>query len=211
MPGTPTYPKDLDRLHTNPLFLGIRYGNLWGRDLGVDAQKPEFLSGLKLLAERGLVLDSANPNPALIRAIAGVADHLPDLRIVIDHLPTGRVPSEAAARDEYWSLLRQLAKNKNVFAKLSEVAAAHIEEAGGPFNAVAPNPVTNAEFTHALGAALHRPTSLPAPIFALKLVLGEGASVVTTGQRVLPERIVAERGFAFTYPRLDGALAALLS
>jgi L-fuconolactonase len=132
IPGTPTYPKDLDRLHTNPLFLGIRYGNLWGRDLGVDAQKPEFLSGLKLLAERGLVLDSANPNPALIRAIAGVADHLPDLRIVIDHLPTGRVPSEAAARDEYWSLLRQLAKNKNVFAKLSEVAAAHIEEAGGP-------------------------------------------------------------------------------
>jgi L-fuconolactonase len=132
IPGTPTYQKDLDRLHANPLFLGIRYGNLWGRDLGVDAQKPEFLPGLKLLAERGLVLDSANPNPALIRAIAGVADRLPDLRIVIDHLPTARVPSEAAAREEYWSLLRQLAKNKNIFAKLSEVAAAHIEEAGGP-------------------------------------------------------------------------------
>ncbi len=131
IPGTPGFQKDLDRLHANPLFLGIRYGNLWGRDLGVDAQKPEFLAGLKLLAERGLVLDSANPNPALIRAIAGVADHVPDLRIVIDHLPTGRIPSDAAARDEYWSLLRHLAKNKNVFAKLSEVAAAHIEEAGG--------------------------------------------------------------------------------
>jgi L-fuconolactonase len=132
IPGTSTYEKDLDRLHANPLFLGIRYGNLWGRDLGVDAQKPEFLSGLKLLAERGLVLDSANPNPALIRAIAGVADRVPNLRIVIDHLPTARVPAEAPAREEYWSLLRQLAKNKNVFAKLSEVAAAHIEEAGGP-------------------------------------------------------------------------------
>jgi L-fuconolactonase len=132
IPGTPTYEKDLDRLHANPLFLGIRYGNLWGRDLGVDAQKPEFLSGLKLMAERGLVLDSANPNPALIRAIAGVADRVPNLRIVIDHLPTARVPAEAPAREEYWSLLRQLAKNKNVFAKLSEVAAAHIEEAGGP-------------------------------------------------------------------------------
>jgi L-fuconolactonase len=129
IPGTPTYEKDLDRLHANPLFLGIRYGNLWGRDLSVDAQKPEFLSGLKLLAERGLVLDSANPNPALIRAIAGVAERIPNLRIVIDHLPTGRVPPEAA---EYWSLLRQLSKNKNVFAKLSEVAAAHIEEGGGP-------------------------------------------------------------------------------
>ena len=132
IPGTPTYQKDLDRLHANPLFLGIRYGNLWGRDLGVDAQKPEFLADLKLLAERGLVLDSANPNPALIRAIADVAEHLPELRIVIDQLPTARVPSEAAARDEYWSLLRQLAQNKNIFAKLSEVLAAHIEEAGGP-------------------------------------------------------------------------------
>ena len=86
-----------------------------------------------------------------------------------------------------------------------------IDGGDGPFNAVAPNPVTNAEFTHELGAALHRPTSFPAPIFALKLVLGEGASVVTTGQRVLPERIVAERGFTFAYPQLGGALAALLS
>ena len=81
----------------------------------------------------------------------------------------------------------------------------------GPYNATAPNPVTNAEFTHALGGeVLHRPTSFPAPPFALQMLLGEGASVVTTGQRVLPERLVAERGFAFMYPRLDGALAALL-
>ncbi len=132
IPGTPSYQKDLDRLHANPLFLGIRYGNLWDRDLAVDAQKPEFLPGLKMLAERGLVLDSANPDPSLIRAIAGVADHLPELRIVIDHLPTARVPAEAAARDEYWSLLRHLAQNKNVFVKLSEVIAARIDEAGGP-------------------------------------------------------------------------------
>jgi L-fuconolactonase len=132
IPGTPSYQKDLERLHANPLFLGIRYGNLWNRDLAVDAQKPEFLPGLKMLAERGLVLDSANPDPSLIRAIAGVADHLPELRIVIDHLPTARVPAETAARDEYWSLLRHLAQNKNIFVKLSEVAAARIEEAGGP-------------------------------------------------------------------------------
>ena len=95
-------------------------------------KKPEFLPGLKMLAERGLVLDSANPDPSLIRAIAGVADHLPQLRIVIDHLPTAQAPSEAAARDEYWSLLRHLAQNKNVFVKLSEVLAARIDEKGGP-------------------------------------------------------------------------------
>jgi predicted TIM-barrel fold metal-dependent hydrolase len=52
IPGTPAYQKDLDRLHANPLFLGIRYGNLWNRDLAVDARKPEFLPGLKMLAER---------------------------------------------------------------------------------------------------------------------------------------------------------------
>src|ERR1700678_2587785 len=132
IPGTPTYQKDLDRLHANPLFLGIRYGNLWDRDLGVDAKKPEFLPGLKMLAERGLVLDSANPDPSLIRAIAGVSDQLHELRIVIDHVPSARVPSEAAARDEYWSLLHHLAQNKNVFVKPSEVVAARIEEAGGP-------------------------------------------------------------------------------
>jgi L-fucono-1,5-lactonase len=131
IPGTPGYPQELDRLHANPLFLGIRYGNLWNRDLAVDAQKPEFLAGLKMLAERGLVLDSANPDLKLIRAIADVSDHVPELRIVIDHLPTARVPSEAPARDEYWSLLRHLAKNQNVFVKLSEVIAARIEESGG--------------------------------------------------------------------------------
>jgi L-fuconolactonase len=132
IPATPSYQRDLERLHANPLFLGIRYGNLWDRDLAIDAQKPEFLPGLKMLADRGLVLDSANPNPGLIRAIAGVADHLPQLRIVIDHLPTARVPTETTARDEYWSLLRHLAQNKNIFAKLSEVAAARVEETGGP-------------------------------------------------------------------------------
>jgi L-fuconolactonase len=132
VPGTPSYQKELDRLHANPLFLGIRYGNLWDRDLTVDMQKPEFLPGLKMLADRGLVLDSANPDLKLIRAIAGVSDHVPELRIVIDHLPTARIPSEAPAREEYWSLLRRLASNKNVFVKLSEVIAARIEETGGP-------------------------------------------------------------------------------
>jgi L-fuconolactonase len=128
VPGTATYQKDLERLHANPLFLGIRYGNLWGRDLALDAQKPEFLPGLKMLAEQGLVLDSANPDVNLIRAISGVADHIPELRIVIDHLPSAAVPAQPAAREEYWSLLRQLAKNKNVFVKLSEVALARSEQ-----------------------------------------------------------------------------------
>jgi len=70
--------------------------------------------------------------------------------------------------------------------------------------------VTNRAFTAALGAAVHRPAFLPVPAFAIGLILGEGAIVVVEGQRVLPEA-TQERGYAFTYPTLDGALAALLS
>jgi L-fuconolactonase len=132
IPGAPSYAKELDRLHANPLFLGIRYGNLWDRDLGVDAKKPEFVTGLKMLADRGLVLDSANPDLPLMRAIGGVSDRVPELRMVIDHLPSAQVPSQPAERDEYWSLLRHLAKNRNVFVKLSEVIARRIEQSGGP-------------------------------------------------------------------------------
>ena len=84
-----------------------------------------------MLADRGMVLDSANPDLDLMRAIVGVADQIPELRIVVDHLPSAKVPTEAPARDEYWYLLRHLAQNRNVFVKLSEVIAGRIEQGGG--------------------------------------------------------------------------------
>ena len=59
-------------------FFGIRYGNLWDRDLGIDKEKTGFIAGLKQLAAYGLVLESANPNPALIAAIVDVADKIPN-------------------------------------------------------------------------------------------------------------------------------------
>ncbi|MGB8479554.1 MAG: amidohydrolase family protein [Acidobacteriaceae bacterium] len=121
IPGSPSYLRELDRLHANPLFLGIRYGNLWNRDLELDMKKPGFLAGLKRLAELGLELDSANPNPALIRTIADISDRIPDLRIVIDHLPSSPIPIAAPARREYWSRLRHLSQNPRVFIKLSEI------------------------------------------------------------------------------------------
>ncbi|MEO6835491.1 MAG: TIGR01777 family oxidoreductase [Candidatus Tumulicola sp.] len=80
----------------------------------------------------------------------------------------------------------------------------------GAFNATAPNPVTNAEFTHALGGALHRPVVLPTPLFALQLMFGEGASVATTGQRVLPKRVTQERAYAFAFTKINAALDNLL-
>jgi len=84
-----------------------------------------------------------------------------------------------------------------------------IDGADGVLAATAPVPVRNAEFTRALAAALHRPAIVPIPAFGMSLVLGEGALVVTQGQRVVPTRTLAS-GYAFRFPTLDGALAALV-
>jgi L-fuconolactonase len=121
VPGTSSYLSELERLHANPLFLGLRYGNLWNRDLSVDLAKPGFIDGVKALAQAGLVFESANPDSKLIRAILDVTGKVPHLRVVVDHLPNAKLPSEQAARDEYWRNLRELARNPRVFVKLSEI------------------------------------------------------------------------------------------
>ncbi len=121
IPGDAAYQASLARLHANPLFLGIRYGNLWDRNLSVDIGKPGFIDGLKLLSQAGLVFESANPDSNLIDAIANVADRVTGLRIVIDHLPNATVPREPTSRKQYWSQLRSLSQNPNVFVKLSEI------------------------------------------------------------------------------------------
>lgn len=81
--------------------------------------------------------------------------------------------------------------------------------AAGPMNASAPWPVTNREFAHALGRALHRPSFMPAPAFALRIVLGEMAdALLLSGQRAVPSK--AEKlGYSFRYPRVNDALAAI--
>jgi uncharacterized protein (TIGR01777 family) len=81
--------------------------------------------------------------------------------------------------------------------------------AQGPINATAPNPVTNKEFARALGRALHRPAFLPTPGFGLRLMVGEVADVVLTGQRVIPRRAL-QLGHVFRFPTLDAALADIL-
>jgi L-fuconolactonase len=121
IPGSAGYAQELERLHASPLFLGIRYGNLWGRNLGTDLHKPGFLDGLRQLSSNGLELDSANPNADLIRAILSVSDAIPELRIVIDHLPSAPIPPAGPAQAEFWLNLRRLSQNPNVFFKLSEV------------------------------------------------------------------------------------------
>jgi uncharacterized protein len=82
-------------------------------------------------------------------------------------------------------------------------------EARGPLNGTAPNPVTNREFGRALGRALHRPAFMPMPGFALRMMVGEAAEVILTGQRVLPRR-AQQLGYAFKYPTLDAALQEIV-
>jgi uncharacterized protein (TIGR01777 family) len=79
----------------------------------------------------------------------------------------------------------------------------------GPVNGTAPEPVTNREFSHALGRALHRPSLLPVPGFALSLLYGEMAEIVTTGARVMPAKALV-LGYNFRYPELAEALRSAL-
>ena len=80
----------------------------------------------------------------------------------------------------------------------------------GPVNAVTDNPVTNAEWTKTLGGVLQRPTFLPVPAFALRLIMGEVADeVLLSSTRVMPTRL-QHAGFRFAYPKLEGALHHLL-
>jgi L-fuconolactonase len=120
-PGKPDFGKHLERFHRNELFLGIRYGNLWGRNLAAELDKREFVADLKLLSKAGLTLDSANPNLELLQALIRMTDQVPDLRIVIDHLPQMRVPSDSSGAQTYRSHLRELGKRPQIYVKLSEV------------------------------------------------------------------------------------------
>jgi predicted TIM-barrel fold metal-dependent hydrolase len=120
-PGKPEFGKELERFHRNPLFRGIRYGNLWDRDFAAVSAKPSFVADLKLLAQASLVLDTANPDPALIETVVRLTDRVPELRVVLDHLPQCTPPPDAAGLAAYRANLRELGGRSQVYAKLSGV------------------------------------------------------------------------------------------
>jgi uncharacterized protein (TIGR01777 family) len=87
------------------------------------------------------------------------------------------------------------------------ICALEDDRVRGPVNLTAPEPATNRELSKALGKVLRRPALMPVPGFALKLMYGEMASIVTTGARVVPARL-AEIGYRFRRPGLEDALRA---
>jgi uncharacterized protein len=89
------------------------------------------------------------------------------------------------------------------------LAAIDNEDWTGPVNAAAPEPVTNAEFSKALGRALHRPAIAPVPALAIRLLYGDMAEIVTEGQRAIPARAL-QLGYTYAHPDLDEALGDAL-
>jgi len=120
-PEKPDFRKQLERFHRNPLFRGIRCGNLWGRNISQQLENPNFVHGLKELAAAGLEMDTANPSPELIAAIVRLTDLVPSLRVVIDHLPQMKEPTDPKVKKEVEAHLQELGKRPQVYVKLSEV------------------------------------------------------------------------------------------
>jgi uncharacterized protein len=151
------------------------------------AQRAETLGARVAIMRTGVVLD---------RAGGALAKMLPFFRLGIGG------PVAGGRQYLSWIALDDLVR--------LYLAALDGEHWTGPFNATAPEPVTNRDFAHALGRAIGRPAVLPVPGFAVRRLYGEMATVVTTGQRAIPARAV-ELGFRFVHADLDGALSAALA
>ncbi|MGC0414749.1 TIGR01777 family oxidoreductase [Embleya sp. AB8] len=143
--------------------------------------------------------------------------------IRVAHLRTGLVISPSGgALGRMFPLIRaglggRLGSGRQYWSFISlvdEIAAIrHVldrPDLAGPVNLTAPNPVTNAAATKAMGRALHRPTFLAVPPFALRAAVGPFAAELLTGQRVLPATLLAS-GFTFNHPTIESALTAALT
>jgi uncharacterized protein (TIGR01777 family) len=89
------------------------------------------------------------------------------------------------------------------------IFAVEHEELEGIYNLVSPNAVTNKILTKTLGKILHRPTVLPVPVWILRLIFGEGAVAISSGQNVIPERLL-RAGFRFKFDTIEHALRDLV-
>jgi L-fuconolactonase len=120
-PDKPEFKKYLDRFHKNKLFLGIRYGNLWGYSLVDQVSNPKFIEGLQLMQDADLALDTANQSPDLLKAVVRITDKVPQLRIIVDHLPNLLFELDSHAKSNLEGTMRELAKRPHVYIKVSEV------------------------------------------------------------------------------------------
>jgi uncharacterized protein (TIGR01777 family) len=151
-----------------------------------EADRASELGMRVVLVRTGVVLD---------REGGALAKMLPPFRL--------GVGGPVAGGDQYMSWVHREDLVGMICAALDD------ERWSGPINGTAPEPVTNREFSRALGHVLHRPTLLPVPGFALGLLYGEMAEIVTTGARVMPAKPLV-LGYDFRHPELNEALRSAL-
>jgi L-fuconolactonase len=118
-PEKPDFAELFDRFRKSPMFLGIRCGNIWGRDVSRQVPDPRFIEGLKRVADAGLVMDTANPTVELMQAMLRISDKVPTLRIVLDHLPS--FDPSPAQQKAYEAVLKEIHGRPLINAKLSEI------------------------------------------------------------------------------------------
>lgn len=119
--GLPIFGKYLEHFHKDPMFRAIRARifPFFSEDNGRVTLKPEHVSNLKLLAEADLTLDTANPTMGLMRANVLLADAIPNLHIIMDHLPSFDPTPEN--QHAYEAVVKDMAARPNIFVKLTEV------------------------------------------------------------------------------------------
>ena len=118
-PGRPDFGQYVTHFHKDPLYRAIRSSHFYSADGGKVSLKPEQVANLKLLAQADLALDTANPSMNLMQANVMLADAIPDLRIIMDHLPSfDPAPDNQLA---YETVVKEMAARSNIFVKLTEV------------------------------------------------------------------------------------------
>jgi uncharacterized protein (TIGR01777 family) len=159
----------------------------------------------------------------VVRAWEAAADPAREAGIRVAHLRQGIVLAKQGGALERMLLPFKLGVGGRIgsgkqwwsWVGLGDVMGAYARaltsELAGPVNVTAPNPVTNAQLTKALGSALRRPTVIPVPGFAAQAIFGEmGEEMLLGGQRVLPARLLDD-GYDFIAPTVDVGLAHALT
>jgi predicted TIM-barrel fold metal-dependent hydrolase len=122
-PGSPDFGKYVSHFHRDPLFRAIRssrfYNSAGNADDGKITLKQDQVANLKLLAQADLALDTANPTMNLMQANVMLADAIPNLRIIMDHLP--RFDPRPEGQKAYEAVVKAMADRPNIVVKLTEV------------------------------------------------------------------------------------------
>jgi L-fuconolactonase len=118
-PGRPDFGQYVAHFHKDPLYRAIRSSRFYNSENGKVTLKTDQVANLKLLAQADLALDTANPSMDLMQANVLLADAIPDLRIIMDHLPS--FDPTPGGQQAYEAVVKEMAARPNMSVKLTEV------------------------------------------------------------------------------------------